>query len=184
MYKPYVNLEGVALRMKSGINQLESSDITKIKMTCVQVTVKEGETLIVKGEPSVDLYIVSSGSFKVYDDTLGEDFVHAILDRGAIFGEMSFIDNTPRSASVEAISDGTLLRMGRKEFDNLLASYPDTAMLFIFTLARIITRRLRNVNLALRNISFNEHDRDSEKVIREAIAQMENAVHIELSEDS
>jgi CRP-like cAMP-binding protein len=169
--------------MKSGIDQLESSDITRIKMTCVQVTAKEGENLIVKGDPSVDLYIVTSGSFKVYDDTLGEDFVHAILDRGAIFGEMSFIDNTPRSASVKAISDGTLLRMGRKEFNNLLASYPDTAMLFIFTLARVITRRLRDVNLALRNMTFNSTERDSEKVIREVIAQMQNAVHIELSED-
>lgn len=170
--------------MRSGINQLESSDITNIKRACIKVAVKEGENLIVKGEPSVDLYIVTSGSFKVYDDTLGEDFVHAILEKGTIFGEMSFIDSTPRSASVKAISDGTLLRMGRKEFDDLLSSNPDTAMLFIFTLSRVITGRLRDVNLALRNMTFNEHDRNSEKVIREVIAQMENAVHIELTENS
>lgn len=172
------------MHMKSGIDQLESSDITRIKMACVQVEVKEGKTIIVKGEPSVDLYIVTSGSFKVFDDTLGEDFIHAILEKGNIFGEMSFIDNTPRSASVKAISNGTLLRMGRKEFNNLLASYPDTAMLFIFTLARVITGRLRNVNLALRNLTINSNERVSEKIIREVIAQMQNAVHIELSEDS
>ena len=84
------------MNMKSGIDQLESSDITRIKMACVHVTVKEGKTIMIKGEPSVDLYIVTSGSFKVFDDTLGEDFVHAILEKGTIFGEMSFIDNTPR----------------------------------------------------------------------------------------
>ena len=167
--------------MESGLDQLESSDIARITSACVQVAVEEGEDLIVKGEPSVDLYIVTSGSFKVYDDTLGEDFVHAILDKGSVFGEMSFIDATPRSASVQAISNGTLLRMGRKEFDNLLASSPDTAMLFIFTLARVITRRLRDVNLALRNMTFNEHDRERESVLREVIAQMEHAVHIELA---
>lgn len=173
-----------SVNMKSGIDQLESSDITRIKMACVQVAVKEGKTIIVKGEPSVDLYIVTSGSFKVFDDTLGEDFVHAILEKGTIFGEMSFIDNIPRSASVKAISNGTLLKMGRKEFNNLLASYPDTAMLFIFTLARVITGRLRNVNLALRNLTINSNERVSEKIIREVIAQMQNAVHIELSENS
>ena len=167
--------------MESGLEQLESTDIARIIKACVKVEVEEGKDLIVKGEPSVDLYIVTSGSFKVYDDTLGEDFVHAILDKGAVFGEMSFIDSTPRSASVKAISNGTLLRMGRKEFDNLLASSPDTAMLFIFTLARVITRRLRDVNLALRNMTFNEHDREREDVLREVIAQMENAVHIELA---
>ncbi len=167
--------------MESGLEQLESTDIARITGACVGVSVEEGKDLIVKGESSVDLYIVTSGSFKVYDDTLGEDFVHAILDKGAVFGEMAFIDATPRSASVKAISDGTLLRMGRKEFDNLLASSPDTAMLFIFTLARVITRRLRDVNLALRNMTFNEHDRERESVIKEVIAQMEHAVHIELA---
>lgn len=167
--------------MESGIEQLESTDIARITGACVKVSVEKGKDLLVKGEPSVDLYIVTSGSFKVYDDTLGEDFVHAILEKGAVFGEMSFIDGTPRSASVKAVTNGTLLRMGRKEFDNLLASNPDTAMLFIFTLARVITRRLRDVNLALRNMTFNEHDRERESVIREVIAQMEHAVHIELA---
>jgi len=167
--------------MESGLDQLESTDIARITGACVKVTIEEGKDLIVKGESSVDLYIVTGGSFKVYDDTLGEDFVHAILDKGAVFGEMSFIDGIPRSASVKAISDGTLLRMGRKEFDNLLASNPDTAMLFIFTLARVITKRLRDVNLALRNITFSEFDRERESIIREVIAHMDNAVHIELA---
>ncbi len=170
--------------MKSGLNQLESSDIARITRACVQVSVEEGKDLIVKGETSVDLYIVTDGSFKVYDDTLGEDFVHAILDRGDVFGEMAFIDGTPRSASVKAITDGTLLRMGRKEFDNLLASNPDTAMLFIFTLARVIAKRLRDVNLALRNMTFNEYDQERESVIKEVIARMEYAVHIELAEET
>jgi len=169
--------------MKSGIEQLESSDIARITQACEEVNVKEGNDLIVKGESSVDLYIVTSGSFKVYDDTLGEDFVHAMLDKGAVFGEMSFIDSTPRSASVKALTDSTVLRMGRKEFDNLLASNPDTAMLFIFTLARVISRRLRDVNLALRNMTFDEHGSESERVILDVIAQMEHAVHIELAEE-
>jgi len=168
--------------MKSGIEQLDSADIARIKQACEEVRVSQGEDLIEKGESSVDLYIVNSGTFKVYDDTLGEDFVHAILEKGSVFGEMSFIDDTPRSASVKAISDGILLRMGRMEFDNLLASNPDTAMLFIFTLARICTQRLRDVNLALRNMTFDSNEHDSEKVIREVIAQMEHAIHLELAE--
>ncbi len=168
-------------KMKSGINQLDKSDIARITRACVEVSIKEGESLIEKGDSSIDLYIVTGGSFKVFDDSLGEDFVHAILEKGSVIGEMSFMDCTQRSASVKALSDGTLLKMGRTEFNNLLASSPDTAMLFIFTLARVITGRLRDVNLALRNMTFNEQDRDSERVIREVIAQMENAVHIELS---
>ncbi len=169
--------------MRTGIEQLERSDIARITRACVPVRVPAGQDLIEKGEGSDDLYIVTEGSFKVYDDTLGEDFVHAILEQGDIFGEMSFIDGIPRSASVSAISDGAVLRMGKGEFDSLLESSPDTAMLFIFTLARVITRRLRDVNVALRNMTFSESDRDTENVIREVISQMRQAVHIEIDEE-
>jgi CRP/FNR family transcriptional regulator, cyclic AMP receptor protein len=167
--------------MEKGINQLDSSDIELIKNACRFVSVRAGEDLIEKGDESDHLYIVADGSFKVYDDTLGEDFVHAILSKGDIFGEMSFIDGISRSASVKALNDSAVLRMGKGEFADLLAESPDTAMLFIFTLARVITKRLRDVNVALRNMTFNEQDRDTENVIKEVIAQMRQAVHIELS---
>lgn len=166
--------------MKAGIDQLEPSDIAKIREACVRVPVKAGEDLIRKGDTTDDLYIVADGSFKVYDDTLGEDFVHAILQQGDIFGEMSFIDGMERSASVKAISDGSALRMGKGEFDTLLASSPDTAMLFFFTLSRVIARRLRDVNVALRNMTFDGGEKGSEEVIRDVIARMRQAVHIEM----
>lgn len=167
--------------MRSGINLLEEADILKVAQSCTTVHVLTGEELIRKNDTSEELYIVTDGSFKVYDDSYGEDFVHAILTKGAIFGEMSFLDSTPRSASVKAISDGSLLRMGKKEFDNLLVNSPDTALLFLFTLARVVTRRLREVNDALRGMTFSMGDQDSRKAIAEVIAQMEYAVHIELT---
>jgi CRP-like cAMP-binding protein len=167
--------------MKSGINLLDSSDILKVTRSSTIVRVRAGEELIRKDDVSDELYIVTDGSFKVYDDSYGEDFVHAILTKGAIFGEMSFLDGTPRSASVKAISDGSLLKMGKKEFDTLLVDNPDTALLFLFTLARVVTRRLREVNDALRGMTFSVGDQDSQKAIAEVIAQMEYAVHIELT---
>ncbi|MCK4506775.1 MAG: cyclic nucleotide-binding domain-containing protein [Candidatus Aegiribacteria sp.] len=167
--------------MKSGINLLDSSDILKVARSSTTVRVLAGEELIRKDDISDELYIVTDGSFKVYDDSYGEDFVHAILTKGAIFGEMSFLDGTPRSASVKAISDGSLLKMGKKEFDTLLVDNPDTALLFLFTLARVVTRRLREVNDALRGMTFSVGDQDSQKAIAEVIAQMEYAVHIELT---
>ncbi|MCK5064495.1 MAG: cyclic nucleotide-binding domain-containing protein [Candidatus Fermentibacteraceae bacterium] len=167
--------------MRSGINLLDETDILKVARSCTTVRVRLGEELIRKNDTSEELYIVTDGSFKVYDDSYGEDFVHAILTKGAIFGEMSFLDATPRSASVKAISDGSLLRMGRKEFDSLLVNNPDTALLFLFTLARVVTRRLREVNDALRGMTFSVGDSDSKKAIGEVIAQMEYAVHIEVT---
>lgn len=170
--------------MRTGIEQLEPSDIARIREVCARVPVGAGEELIRKGDTSDDLYIVADGSFKVYDDTLGEDFVHAILEQGDIFGEMSFIDGMDRSASVKAVSDGSVLRMGKGEFDTLLASSPDTAMLFFFTLSRVIAGRLRDVNVALRNITFEGSEKRTEEVIRDVISRMRKAVHIEMDGDT
>ena len=169
------------INMRSGINLLDETDILNVARSCTTVRVLTGEELIRKNDTTEELYIVTDGSFKVYDDSYGEDFVHAILTKGAIFGEMSFLDGTPRSASVKAISDGSLMKMGKTEFDNLLVNNPDTALLFLFTLARVVTRRLREVNDALRGMTFSINDNDSKKAIAEVIAQMEYAVHIELT---
>lgn len=166
---------------KPDINLLDRSDIRKITEACTLMEVQPGEDIVRKDDVSGELFIVSEGSFKVYDDSFGEDFVHAILEKGAIFGEMSFIDGTCRSASVKAMTPGSLLKMGKTEFDVLLASNPDTALLFLFTLARVVTQRLREVNDALRKMTFDECDHYSRKAIEEVIAQMEYVVHLELS---
>lgn len=169
--------------MANGIDQLDGPDIARVTEACSRVNVNAGDTVLQKDETSDEMYIVSEGTFKVFDDTPGEDFVYAVLEKGDVFGEMSFLDGAPRSASVTAVSDGTLLKMGKEEFGALLADSPDTATLLIFTLARVITRRLRDVNVALRDITFGDAATDTEDVVRDLIARMRLVVHLELASE-
>jgi len=160
---------------------MERTDILRIASACTKVKVDSGELIIRKDDPPGELYIVSEGSFKVFDDSLGEDFVYAILTRGDIFGEMSFLDDSSRSASVAALSDGSLLKMGSEEFENLLREHPDTASHFLFALSSVVTGRLREVNDALTNMTFGTESDKSDMTLEDVIAQMHIAVHIELS---
>ncbi len=167
--------------MEQGIEQLERTDILKLITACTRIQIQSGEMVIQKDDPTGELYIVADGSFKVFDDSLGEDFVFAILSRGHIFGEMSFLDGSPRSASVQALSDGSLLRMGADEFDRLLTEHPSTASRILFALASVVTGRLRRVNEALNEMTFGTEETPAGMTLEDVIAQMHIAVHIELS---
>ncbi|HQY28304.1 MAG TPA: cyclic nucleotide-binding domain-containing protein, partial [Burkholderiaceae bacterium] len=61
----------------------------------------KGRTIVSEGEPSQTLYILLSGRAKVQrSDSEGKEVILAVLGSGDFFGEMSLIDEAPRSASV------------------------------------------------------------------------------------
>jgi CRP-like cAMP-binding protein len=86
--------------------------------------VAEGETVIREGEPSDGLYVVLEGAVDVIKHKDGQDLVVGQLREGDLFGEMSCLRKAPASASVMVSRPGTLLRLPRREFDEMVVSYP------------------------------------------------------------
>jgi CRP-like cAMP-binding protein len=80
--------------------------------------------VIREGEPSDGLYVVLSGASDVVQRRAGVPRVVGQLREGDLFGEMSCLRKTPASASVVVGRAGTLLRLPRAEFDDLVVSYP------------------------------------------------------------
>lgn len=158
---------------------------TKIVWFCSRKNVEAEEIVISKDSSERDMYIISRGQFKVHDDSAGEDFVLALLDRGAIFGEMSFLDSTKRSASVTATCPGSLLVMGEVEFDKMLTKDPKTAVNFIRFLSGVVSGRLRIANDALLQIAFGDGSAISQEYaqLKDAITEMNTAVRMELEEE-
>jgi CRP-like cAMP-binding protein len=86
--------------------------------------VAEGETVIREGEPSDGLYVVLEGAVDVVKRSTGQSVAVSHLREGDLFGEMSCLRKAPASASVVVRRPGTLLRLPRKEFDELVVTYP------------------------------------------------------------
>lgn len=59
------------------------------------------------------------------------------------FGELSFIDSDPRSASAMARAPSRLLILSKQSFDYIVAHYPSVAVKILVNVARIISNRLR-----------------------------------------
>ena len=157
---------------------------SRLLESCTRLEVRERERIITRGEPGNDMFIVHSGSFKVIDESAGEDFVLTILKPGDVFGEMSFIDGMPRSATVVSMESGALLRLGPEEFERLRGSDESAATALLFALARLVVRRLRKTDEALLFMANEEEGRpDEEKELQSLIREMSRAVHEELSKE-
>jgi len=83
--------------------------------------VKAGTAVVRQGETGDYYYVVRDGRFAVArKDAQGKVQVLSELKRGAVFGEEALLLDAPRNASIIALSDGLLLRLGRDEFTVLL----------------------------------------------------------------
>jgi CRP-like cAMP-binding protein len=160
--------------------QLNESEESEILSVCTRIAASAGTAVLRKGDAGGDLYIVESGVFKVYEDDAGEEFVLALLNPGDVFGELSFLDGSPRSASVRAQSDGALLRLERSAIPSLVLKNPYTATRLLFSLASIVSARLRKADEALANLAFGQEEASCEE-LHQLAAEMYREVFTELS---
>lgn len=103
-----------------------------------------GEDLVRIGDRDTAFYILSDGVVHVVvPGRLGRDRVIGVRTEGAVFGEVAFFDDRPRTATIRAATDGRVLRFTRQSFDTFAAWEPAVARQLLFDLARSVTLRLR-----------------------------------------
>lgn len=83
-----------------------------------------GEVVIREGEPSDGLYVVLDGALRVRHRRGVEGVDVAELREADVFGEISCLRKIPANATVTARRAGTLLRLPRAGFDELVLSHP------------------------------------------------------------
>jgi NTE family protein len=102
-------------------------------------TLTRGEVLIRAGEPSDALYVVLSGRFTVYVEGVSEPV--ARIAQGELIGEIGFFAGLPRTATVVALRDSTVLRLDRERYMEVVARDPAVRDVIIESLARRLKER-------------------------------------------
>ena len=103
------------------------------------VGLARGEWLFRQDEQADGVYIVALGHLEVLqDDNDGHEQINT-LTRGAVLGELALLSESTRSASVRALRDSQLLRIGKSAFAALLRSEPELAL----SLTRILPAQLQ-----------------------------------------
>jgi CRP/FNR family transcriptional regulator, cyclic AMP receptor protein len=105
------------------------------------------DTIFKYGDPGHALYIVRSGEFEIYiRNDQGEKIVLEISRPGDVFGEISLLDSGPRTAWVESIGEGELLRLDREHFEDYVRQCTPAAL----NLLSVVARRLRKSDEVIR----------------------------------
>jgi CRP/FNR family cyclic AMP-dependent transcriptional regulator len=125
---------------------LEKKDLQQLAGACRERTYSPGTKLIKQGDTGVGLYVITNGSVHVSREN---DPDKAELDLGTVgpgnvLGEMSLLDDLPRSANVTAVTDVTALLLPVWEFRTTLRSHPDIALRLLATLSRRLRKAESN----------------------------------------
>ena len=89
---------------------------------------RENERIFSEGQPGKEMYVVESGSIRIFLTTQSRELTLTVLKRGDFFGEMALLEDLPRSASAAAIERTRLIAIGKTDFKFLIQEHPDIAM--------------------------------------------------------
>jgi CRP/FNR family cyclic AMP-dependent transcriptional regulator len=117
---------------------------------CVERSFKKGDTLVKQGDSGIGLYMIVSGKVKVIKETFeGDAWEVAMHGPGDFFGEMTVLDNAPRSASVIAAEDTECLLLTSWVFKARMEVSPEIALAIL----PVVVRRFRETNERLLDFS-------------------------------
>jgi len=88
------------------------------------IAVKAGDVVIRQGDPSDLFYIIGSGRFAVdqTESAIGATHRLRVMGPDEVFGELGLMNGTPRTATVTAETDGTLLSLAGADFLELVSA--------------------------------------------------------------
>src|SRR5437868_8559748 len=132
------------------------------------VRFREGEMVFSYGDPGDAMFVGRSGEVEVFfkDDTGGR-IVLETARAGDFVGELSLLDNGPRTASVVATRDVEALKVNRNDIDHLLRLHPEAALDLLTAMGkrmRVTAELLRHT--ASRNV--NEVIEDKRTMVQKA----------------
>ena len=129
------------------LSTLTMNEINEILHYFNIVDIKKNKTLFEQGDAGDAMYIVIKGKV-ISTINLPDGNVQKIaeFEKGDFFGDMSIIEQAPRSATCKAIENTSLFEIDEKEFFELMDKYPDISIKIMHKMLSIITFRLRNAS--------------------------------------
>jgi len=132
----------------SGLNEPELAFLTA---RVVQRKYAAGELIFGEGEPCSGLYVVESGSVRIFKSSAGgREQVLSIDGPGSSIAELPVFDGGNYPASAQSITASTLLFFSKQDFQLLCIQHPEVALKVL----RVVGGRLRRLVGIIEELSF------------------------------
>ena len=131
-------------------DSLKTNEIKNIAKHLSFIELSKDEILFKEGEKGNCVCFVVEGTLDVIKQSLtGESVIITALHRGRSIGEMSIIDDFPRSATVKARTEVKLVILMREGFDLLLEENPQVGIKILKKISRLLSLNLRKTSSRL-----------------------------------
>jgi CRP-like cAMP-binding protein len=145
------NLKPGHLRRIKGLALLNDEQLAAFLVYVEVVTCGFSETLFREGQPGDSMFMILEGQMRVYTKTKGGEILFLrMLNAGDAFGEVALLNESPRSASVEAVRESVLIKMTSASLQKLVSEQPASAAPFLHHLAKTVGRQLSEMTTKLR----------------------------------
>ena len=132
-------------------SDLKEDVVNRVAARAHGVFLRRGQVLFNQGDPSNGLYVLCSGLVRVsIVNADGDVLTLAVPEHGAPLGEMTLVSPDPRSATVTAMEDSSLLHLETGTMVALLTEEPALAAHLI----GFLSQRLRESNETLQKFAF------------------------------
>lgn len=132
-------------------SMLNEDQLNKVANICHKRSIRAGTVLFKEKESGNTFYIVFSGSAKIYTTgNTGEEKILSVFHAGESFGELSLIDDKPRSASAQTLQDSVMITLVGNHFLELLKDHFDIT----FGIMQELCSRLRDTNQQVHDLTF------------------------------
>jgi signal transduction histidine kinase len=120
---------------------LPEADLEELYRRAEPMRLSPGELLIEEGAPGDALFVLLDGELQVSKRSGAQDVKVDVRLPGSVIGEMSLLDNLPRSASVRGLTECHLLKVSQDAFERTLSTSPAAAL---STLHTVVARLRQN----------------------------------------
>ncbi len=119
---------------------IDTADLHHIAQQMTEQSYAEGEIVFRESEPGDRLFLLLSGTMRVYVEREGTTITYNTMQAGECFGEMALIEERPRSATVRAETAARCLTLSKQDVSTLLREHPEVALEII----KNLSQRLRH----------------------------------------
>jgi CRP/FNR family cyclic AMP-dependent transcriptional regulator len=130
---------------------LSESELNFLAQRAVPRRYAAGELVFSEGEPCAGLYVVESGSVRIFKSSAGgREQVLSIDGPGSSIAELPVFDGGNYPASVVAVQDSALLFVSKQDFQALCLAHPQVALKVL----KVVGTRLRRLVGIIEELSF------------------------------
>lgn len=133
--------------------KIEPSKIKLLAFTSERLTFQPGDLVCKQGDNGDAAYFIMDGSADVIVDTPSGPLIVATLSKNDVVGEIAILIDIPRTATIQAATELTTLKITKDVFFRMVTEFPEMAVEMMRVLAERLVRTTAELQKAKENNS-------------------------------